>query len=1628
MKHTSNNRGPPVSGRGRDDTATHNSNNSNTHSTAHGADIHKRKEEEEDCCRCCCKHRCGTEHVDDQPTAAEQLADDAAKDAGWNIRWPRIRMMADSPDLQRLHDPASKHQQQQEKEEDEGRQLSSDQGANRGDPQSSPGAWTQIGRFIAEITEVFGNRFSRGGISGSTHFGRDDLNVHDNTEATTALLRAAESADGSKQYDETFGSTSESRVESSVEEEEHEERGHRVGTWKDRAIKFARGYPLLALLCGWLVMVTVDWIVTSAAIPLLMWLLTARPWSPFSESFVLRAALQQPGLLDISSDGGGSGVFGLGQSLKSRLVGGELMLDDLIWRTQVFVAASLVPLTHSHSLMWLCIALLSLGAMRKCSKAGVRAALLCIAYFFAVDLVLWSVLGGASLNYSSSTSLIVQPSYECNAGVCMLAKPTPPLPLQSVPLPPNTGLSHTYLQPSDVRSPFADAVQQAMRMRRALVERRAERLSRLHGWRQHVKQAVQNNHSHIGDNKGSAIAALATFAVYTCVSGWTSKHTGVSAVLAFALLFAIDVFLNGVFRGAGKCAATHTRRVERMVMDTIAAAAAAEVDVRAVVSGSLACGVAMLANTFGFWSCIIVQGVRTVFEGHTIVAAATATATAVSGPLLPIHVLSVTLLLAMRECAYAVHSMRVWYATVVRERRRGPVILTRNQVDSSQITVARYNNDPVVQVSVPPNVSGAAGSSGALMSLLPRNAAYAHRICFLCLGGFCERCLLSMEIWPTADSTAALNGVVGGGEASLPAQKNILPVTAAAVAAGAVSPTTAQQSRRKTKSSSRHNRPPLAVGNVSAGGTSLTSATATAAVPASFSGDSASQDTNANGLPPLSESLKTVADVVEQQLAQSDTDTLANMIRGATIGSIVGQSSNISGQANARRGRAVDIWIASSVAHCPCRMVHGVGPSSFVAKRTSDINGDLNIRARNEADNATPTGTLITLAQYAYELKSLGLVRSVDPVSAVHADDDPAALVLPLIFGRFAVPENPHAVAAANTLMQSSSNGHTPGNVPFLAASDPVPSQRTGTASGNGIMPQMSVPDVSGLGSGPDSISSISGGTRRPSRILAKSTPLSMARIPNAGTFRLCVEAVVPIQGIVRVSVVMTPVLAHLLLTHPRTASTAAVCVPASLVSAIVSRARNNSSSNRTRRNPVSRSAKTAAASSASSGSAAESNGSLAAADIDPFVDYARVQLLRSDIVVRVNGVRWHDFEVDQSGSLNSPLSVCNLAPNHVHSICVAVCGMRSEELVVVVPAKDVSKALHEKYAAKSDDVTNSNNNFSNGGVSGVAKDASLRCVEQLDSIQKQKQVVQQKLRKSKRELPRQLQNLQNELDSVRKAVARHTDSSARFEARQANLAASIEALDAGVNGLRTELQQYADDAYLLGAEENAVMSDGPNTTKREAATGFNVLSSLDDRGAAAEPPLALATESSKSLATLQAAVEHAHGELQETEIRARRAQDKHEDAMQELKADRASWMTQLSQLTQRLAHVDTLIDPIRRDLKEVTRLTNVGANTEARLRRRLLSGGVDAEEDAKETKKKTQAHQRRRNTARSSVSVSSSSDRSNECEDDSAIETLRANRDELAKSLDTLREALKAEESRISSLVGGSLRTVVKK
>ncbi|KAJ1902690.1 hypothetical protein LPJ81_003468, partial [Coemansia sp. IMI 209127] len=1477
------------------------------------------KEEEEECCRCCCKHRCCPKHTE-SPASAEQLADDAAKSAGWNIRWPRIRMMADSPDLQQLREPSSTQQQQQQIR----------------DAPSGRSAWTQVRRFVTEITEVFGRHRS----DTTTN---DESESNDNTEDATALLEAAAAAGIDKQHVPT-------REHQGVANDEEEKRAI---TWRDQAMGFARGYPLLALLCGWLAMVGVDWLVTSEAIPRLVSLLTARPWSPFSESFVLRAALQQPGLL-----GDGAGI-GISQAMKTRLVDGELMLDDFIWRTQAFVASSLVPLTHSHALLWLCVALLSLGAVRRCSRLGPRAALLCIAYFVAADYALWNTLGPAHLDHFGSGSLIVQPSYECNSGACTLARI--PLP-QAASLPRIDDISsspHTYLQPSDVRSPFADAVQQAMQMRRALVERRTERLQRLHGWRQRVKQTVKDQNEH-NSGRISVIATLATLSFYICLTHWATQYVSVSTLRVFMLLFGMDVLLHGGFASIVQCVLAHGSRFEA---DVLRATVDADASVHAFLAGSLGCAHALLANTMGFWSCVVANGAYSIFDSHT----------PTSGRLLPIHVLNVTALLALRECAYVIHNMRAWYAAVVRERRRGPSILTGRRAGSAQITVSRCD-EPAAPV---PTATATATTSYRLAASMTRYAAFAHRTCFMCLGGFCERCLLSMEIWPTADSSSALGAVADLGESASAAQQRLPLVTAAAAAAAAAaSATTSQHMRRRTKASTRHGRPAPTVGNTAAASPLMSNTT----VSVSSAADSLAADTTANGLPPLYKSLQTIADLVDQQPALSGTDTSPDVflsaLPGATSRSGVAQQGH---QTGARRGRTVDVWIASSVAHCPCRLVHGVGPSSFVAKPANGSKAD-------GVGEMPPAGTLLTLLQYARELKSLGLVRSVDPVSAVHADDDPAASVLPLIFGRFALPENPQAVAAANALLHSS-GGHTPGDVPFLRTG-PTPRQGAGLSS---VQSQVSDP-VTGTSADPTSGGD---GTRHPSRILAKPTPLSTVRSLGSGTFRLCVDAVVASQGAVNVSVVVTPVLAHLLLTHPRTAPTAAVCVPASLVSAIVSRThRSQASTSRPSKAKV-------------EGSNVGNSGS---ADIDPFVDHARVQLLRSDIVVRVNGSRWTDFELDRSGTLNRPLSVRGLPPNHMHSVCVSVCGMRSEELTVVVPAINASTTLLGM-------------DMLNGGAGGAKLSNKVEdvaaCVEQLDVLHKQQQTAQQKLRKVKRDFPRHIQNLQNELEAVRRVLSRHADSSARFEPQCAHLVASIAAVAADTADLRAQLDEHACDADAL-ADVPAVREESVSGSTSRELTGFNVLATLDDHEAAAAAPLAHQGRHRKQTPAdhngthvIQSGVDQALAEYQDIETRARRAQNKHEDSIHGLKADRAQWMAQLSQLTQRLNHLDQLIDPVRRELKEVTRLAAAGVNMESTLHRKLED---DADYAAGGGGKKPSRQKRKSKKAESPRSAAPNGMLGEHRPED--VKELTASHDELSKSLNTLREALKAEKSRINELL----------
>ncbi|KAJ2156600.1 hypothetical protein GGF46_005075 [Coemansia sp. RSA 552] len=497
------------------------------------------------------------------------------------------------------------------------------------------------------------------------------------------------------------------------------------------------------------------------------------------------------------------------------------------------------------------------------------------------------------------------------------------------------------------------------------------------------------------------------------------------------------------------------------------------------------------------------------------------------GGLLMAHGLSTAVLLVLHGAAVAVHGMRIWYTTTVRERRRTTAVAAAH-------------------------------------------APFAHRVCFLCLGGFCERCLLSLDIWPTGQGT--------GAQVRAPHE----------------------------------------------------------------------------GLPPL---------------------------RG-----LLGTPTT----PPARRGRGLDAWIVSSVAHCPCRAVHGVGPSAFVPRSARTDHAQQPCR---EEGHMPPGATLVSLAQYTRALRSLGLVRPVDPAS-VAVSDDPTVSVLPMIFGRFTVPADPRAAAAANALLESSAtsyaqlvqpSGHTPGAAPFLADA---------------------------------------------SRILPRSTPLSIARAPAAATFRLCAEAIEPV---VMVRIVVTPGLAHVLLSHPRSAASASVCVPSSLADVISAPARHGQN--------------------ALVAAMADS------ASVDAFFDHVRVHLARADVVVRVDGARWNDAEI--GSALDLPIGVRGLAPGQAHHISVTVLGMRSEDLVVSVPPAGTERPA-DTFA-----------------------DRLAHAQAVLDAALARKQAAQQQHKRARRDTTKQTHHCQAELDALTRGAERHAQAEERYGRRHAQLCDAVAAQRQEVAELR---------------------------------------------------------------------------------------------------------------------------------------------------------------------------------------------------------------------------------------------------
>ncbi|KAJ1857842.1 hypothetical protein GGH12_001397 [Coemansia sp. RSA 1822] len=1285
----------------------------------------------------------GSHSTAEQRTDAETIAQQAAEDAGWKIRWPRIRMMSQSPDLAPTTAASTTA--------GEAKQPSRTQKTS---------TWSQIRRFVGEITEVFGQ--SAAIAPGPTQLPLDEV-TEQHVQSDQRVRSFISSGD--------------------VDRDDVDVAPARPHTRSQALTDFGRRHPLLALLLGWLLMLAVDWTVTSSVVPRLLSLLTMRPWSPFSEAFVMRASLI------VDDDSGGAQVVRL---LRRRLLRGELWFDEFLWSLQLFVCDTLVPMTRPYAMHWLCFSALSLKVLLRCSKVGARAVLLYAVYFALSDLVLWRILGSPALApsvmanlYNAAPASPVLP-FTCSRDSCVAAESqmlaSDAETMVSAQLGANGVLQ---VPPHHVKSPFADAVEEALARKRAHVERRRERMNGLHEWKRRQQHQLGSY-----DSAGSRLlAVLATLAVYGYVAGRV-HYLGVSAVHLCVMLLVLDVLSRASTHNACGGSALRAWESARSLTNSLS-------------------GISSVALCLGRRGAAAFPRVSGI------------------GCLLPAHALSTFLVLGMRELAFVVHSMRVWYATTIRDRRRGPAMVSAQTArDNQNITLA----SALTAVAAPSDSENRCEPSADEQPVLTLSqvasrarAPYAHRVCFLCLSGFCERCLLSMNIWPTrlAEGDAVASGSAGTADTE---QQHVAGDTA-------IGPTSPAHVRRKSRGHGRHH-----------GSAKATDAAAD----------------SETGLPPLHETLMSLGLLGPVQTADAGAQHTAG---------------------GARRGKAVDMWIASSVAHCPCRAVHGVGPSSFVSRaaKLEFMHAEAGREGVEASEYEPPRGTLVPLTQYARELKSLGLVRPVDPASVVFGDDeDPASSVLPLIFGRFTMPTNPRAVAAANALLASSAtsyaqlmeqqqqraSGHTPGSAPFLQQH------------------------------------------KQPARILAKPTPLSLARAPTAGAFRLCAESTSLHDGVVRVYVVVTPTLAHLLLTHPRTSSTASVCVPASLASVMAARSRLSAA-------PPGISAATSRV-----------------ADADPFLDHVRVQLVRSDIVVRVNGMRWADVDTSSLALLNQSIAIRGLYSNNVYRICVSVCGLRSEELVVVLPS------IH-------------------------AQVSRARLAEQLDIQAAQarrddaicsKHDAAQRLKRTKRDAPRQVQHWRNELDSLQRGVDKHVQADARSRRRLSQLGEGIAALELKVAQLRSEHERGEsqtvdsakhDDGDLdLSDHDYDEEEEEQQPTVFDDRVGFNVLTRLNDadnaRSTSSGSDHTRNPSDSSTIKRNDREPQTALSLLHSAEAEARRLRSTLEDRTQELKVQRSQWMSKLSRATQEHKPTRNAIAPLRSSLDDVARRLEAGKSGAERRRRQL--------------------------------------------------------------------------------------------
>ncbi|KAJ1679711.1 hypothetical protein EV182_001486 [Spiromyces aspiralis] len=257
-------------------------------------------------------------------------------------------------------------------------------------------------------------------------------------------------------------------------------------------------------------------------------------------------------------------------------------------------------------------------------------------------------------------------------------------------------------------------------------------------------------------------------------------------------------------------------------------------------------------------------------------------------------------------------------------------------------------------------------------------------------------------------------------------------------------------------------------------------------------------------------------------------------------------------------------------------------------------------------------------------------------------------------------------------------------------------------------------------------------------------------------TFSLCLHAINS-DGSVDVNCILSPPLVHHILHSHKLPQPPMACVPGSIVSLFV----NDDRANRRGLPTI-------------DGGAAEGIGVL----------YARVQIYKPDIVVRIDGMRWRQF--DLASAINEPIRIKQLAPSAAHTITVSVCGMESRGLSVKTPR---APPRVEQAVATEDNTPDLT----------PAHDKEYRELE--GQLEAQRDAKRDATRRIK-ELSKQEAQWKMEVDLAQRSLAKQVKHSQKLKQHQTQIASDISRLRSLVTQTKKQLEGLKIELSELESEE----------------------------------------------------------------------------------------------------------------------------------------------------------------------------------------------------------------------------------